>query len=47
MVTNLEAFAAAVDGRAAYPITVEDMVHNIEVLDAIAQAAETRETIRL
>lgn len=47
VVTNLEAFAAAVDGRAAYPITVEDMVHNIEVLDAIAQAAETRETIRL
>lgn len=47
VVTNLEAFAAAVHGRAEYPITVEDMVHNIEVLDAIAQAAETRETIRL
>jgi predicted dehydrogenase len=47
VVQNLEAFAAAVDGRAAYPISVEDMVHNIEVLEAIAQSAETRETVRL
>jgi predicted dehydrogenase len=47
VVHNLEAFAAAIDGRAPYPIPVSDMVHNIEVLEAIAQAAETRETVRL
>ena len=44
---NLEAFAAAIDGKASYPISVHDMVHNIEVLEAIAQSAESRETVRL
>jgi len=47
VVHNLESFAAAVDGGAAYPISVHDMVHNIEVLEAIATSAETRETVRL
>lgn len=46
VVHNLEAFAAAVEGRASYPIPRRDMVHNIEVLEAIARAAETRETVR-
>lgn len=47
VVANLEAFADAVAGRAAYPIPVFDMVHNIEVLEAIRDSAETRETVRL
>ena len=47
VVKNLEAFAAAAAGAAPYPIPRRDMVHNIEVLEAIARAAETRETVRL
>ncbi len=47
VVANLAAFAAAVEGRAAYPIPTWEMVHNIEVLEAIARAAETHETVRL
>ncbi|NKB27336.1 MAG: hypothetical protein GKR99_07185 [Rhodobacteraceae bacterium] len=38
---NLEAFADAIAGRASYPNTAFEMVHNIEVLDAIVRAAET------
>ncbi len=47
VVENLAAFAAAVEGRAPYPIPLRDMAHNIEVLEAIARAAETRDTVRL
>jgi predicted dehydrogenase len=35
---NNEAFADAVAGRAAYPISTDDMIHNVAVLDAIAQS---------
>ena len=44
---NLAAFADAVRGAAPYPIPVREMVHNIEVLEAIAEAARTRDTVRL
>lgn len=44
---NLEAFAAAVAGETPYPISTDQMVHNIDLLQAIAQSAETGETIRL
>lgn len=44
---NLEAFAAAVEGKGTYPFTGRQLVHNIEVLEAIARSAETRETVRL
>lgn len=47
VVANLEAFAAAVEGRAAYPYTTEQLVHNIEILEAVARSAETGETIHL
>jgi predicted dehydrogenase len=47
VVVNLEAFAAAVRGEAAYPYTHAEMVHNIELLEAIARSAETGETVRL
>ena len=47
VVANLEAFADAARGKAAYPYTHEQMIHNIEVLEAIAQSAESRETVRL
>ncbi len=47
VVANLEAFAAAIEGRAAYPYTAEQLVHNIEILEAVAKSAETGETITL
>jgi len=47
VVANLDAFADAVAGVAAYPYTHEQLVHNIEVLEAITQSAENGETIHL
>ncbi len=47
VLANLEAFAAAVEGRAAYPYTAEELVHNIEILEAVARSAETGQTVRL
>lgn len=44
---NLEAFVAAAKGNRAYDFTPEEMVHNIEVLEAITQSAETSETVIL
>ncbi len=44
---NLEAFAAACQGQAPYPITPEESVHNIEVLEAIAISAEDRRTVQI
>ena len=43
---NLVAFADAVKGRAPYPYTPLEMVHNIEVLEAIVQSAETGAVVR-
>ncbi len=47
VVANLEAFAAAIAGKAPYPIPTDEMIHNIEVLEAIANAAEDNRTIEL
>jgi len=47
VVHNLEAFAAAIGGEAVYPFTPEQMVHNIEVLEAIAISAEDRRTVEI
>jgi len=47
VVANLEAFAAAIAGEADYPYTAEQMVHNIEVLEAVTLSAEQGETIHL
>lgn len=47
VVRNLEAFAAAIRGEAPYPFTHEEMVHNIEVLEAIALSAEDRRTVEI
>ena len=47
MVENLEAFADAIAKVAPYPYTHEELVHNIEVLEAITQSAENAETIHL
>ncbi len=47
VVANLEAFADAIRGMAPYPYTSEELVHNIEVLEAIAHSAENGETVHL
>ncbi|MDA4844440.1 Gfo/Idh/MocA family protein [Hoeflea poritis] len=47
VVANLEAFAAAIRGEAVYPYTSEELVHNIEVLEAIARSAEEGETVHI
>ena len=47
VVHNLEAFAAAISGTAAYPFTPEQMVHNIEVLEAITRSAEDRRAVKI
>ncbi len=44
---NLEAFADAIEGRAPYPFTHDEIVHNIEVLCAIARSADTLTVERL
>lgn len=47
VVHNLEAFAAAISGDTPYPFTPDQMVHNIEVLEAISRSAEDRRTVRI
>ena len=47
VVANLEAFAAAVAGRAVYPWTPEQLIGNIAVYEAICQSADGGETVRL
>ncbi len=47
VVANLEAFCAAVTGQGTYPFTLEQMAHNIEVLEAIARSAEHRQSVAI
>jgi predicted dehydrogenase len=47
VVANLEAFAAAVAGRAPYPWTDEELIGNIAVYEAIVASADSGETVRL
>ena len=44
---NLEAFGAAIAGAAPYPFTTDQMIHNIEVLEAITRSAEDRRTVEV
>ena len=44
---NLAAFAAAIRQEADYPISHDDMIHNIDVLEAIVRAADERVTVRI
>ena len=47
VVANLAAFGEACAGGESYPFTIAQIVHNIEVLEAIAESARTRETVTL
>ncbi len=42
---NLEAFIDAAQGNSDYPFTMDEMVHNIEVLEAIKISAEEQKTV--
>ncbi len=44
---NLEAFAAAIGSISPYPFTAEQMIHNIEVLEAITLSAKDRRTVQI
>jgi predicted dehydrogenase len=44
---NLDAFRKAASGQADYPFTPVQLVHNIEVLEAITLSAEDRRTVRI
>lgn len=44
---QLECFAAAVRGRATFPIPVEDAVHGVAVLEAIDRSARTDRPVEL
>ena len=47
VVANLNAFRLACLGQQPYRFTDEEMIHNIEVLEAITQSAENRETVHI
>ena len=47
VIANLEAFAAAVKGEMPYPYSDFELIHNIQVLDAIIRSAEIEEAVSL
>ena len=44
---NIEAFAVAAEGGKSYPIPLNEMVHNIAVLEAITESVETGKSVKL
>jgi predicted dehydrogenase len=42
---ELSAFAAAIRGEAAFPITSEEILHGVEVFEAIVKSADTRKPV--
>jgi predicted dehydrogenase len=45
--TELEAFAAAVTGEKPFPVTVDEAVHSVAVLEAIDRSAMTGQAVRI
>jgi predicted dehydrogenase len=41
VLANLEAFAAAAQGQAAYPVSRAEMVANISIFEAVVRAARS------
>jgi hypothetical protein len=44
---ELEAFSAAVSGEMAFPVTVDDAVHGVAVLEAMDRAAQTGGAVKI
>jgi predicted dehydrogenase len=47
VLANLMAWAAAIDGRATYPISPDELVHNVAVLEATTRSAATGHSVRM
>jgi predicted dehydrogenase len=47
VIANLDAFRCAAIGQTSYPFTLEEIVHNIEVLEAITISVVDRRTVRI
>ena len=47
VVSNLEAFSSAVSGTSVYPWTDDQLIHNIELYEAIVTSANSGETVSL
>lgn len=47
ILANLNTFAFAVSGKEPYPISAHDILHNTEVFEAIARAAQEQCSVRL
>ena len=45
LLAELEAFAAAVSGERAYPISPEDILHGVAVFEAIVRSAERHQPV--
>jgi predicted dehydrogenase len=44
---GLEAFAAAVQGEAAFPVTAEQIVHGVAVFEALVKSAKTGQPVKV
>lgn len=44
---SVEAFAAAVEGKAPYPITAEQILHGVAVFEAIVKSAKTGKPVKV
>ncbi len=47
LTAELEAFAAAIEGRAPYPIPHDQIIHVVAVLEAIVESAETKAPVEV
>jgi len=43
----MEAFAAAVQGEAPYPVTHDQIVHGVAVFEAIVKSAQTGQPVKV
>ncbi len=47
LLAELEAFAAAINGEAPYPIPAEEILHGVAVFEAIVQSAATHRPLKV
>jgi predicted dehydrogenase len=47
LLAEMEAFADAIEGRAPYPITPQEVLHGVAVFEAIVQSAARRQPVKI
>jgi predicted dehydrogenase len=47
LAAELEGFAAAINGRRAYPITAEEIIHGVAAFEAIVRSAALRQPVKV